>query len=321
MLKSGKFEPHKAVISMAHSVEIIESMTFDTARGALVCTAPSLADIRKYHGKQTANDVLAVILSIINEALGSKKALTSTQLALFSRSIFNRYYYYKISEVKTVLMKGLTGELYENGQVIRFYGEPDLETVMSWFSAYDQERTDAAREFAGMEQNPLDVILEPEPQKLLERPVIDLNDIPEDERPKDQETGLEYLLRMIDKKSREREASVRAERLKMGMQFKSVQYFFLYTAGEEKGKELFEKVFSQWQEAVEGACDETGLLADMYLLMAENKALVYINDKRTAEEFENPELIVEKLYIEKFTDFAFRVSNMDKYKTDETLQG
>lgn len=288
-IQNGDFNPRKALISTFHTTDDLDAIPMDLSPElALRTPQPTLGDICKYHGRETAMNVLKVLLGIINDAMGSK-GLTNNQLELFAQSIYSEYHFYKTSEIKTVLMHGVLGKLTnEKGEPIKFFGTPDMPTLMEWFRVCDLQRTDAAKVLRESGEFRKQMAQLDSGRKLISGPK---KNIPENEKPLDGETGWEYVARMMEaKKTLKQKASIDTnnikfqsidDALKSTMHFTSIEQFF--NSFGDHGATIVDQLRAQWFNQANNFERKGDIESDQlffYVRMCENFALVQINDNR-----------------------------------------
>jgi hypothetical protein len=98
---------------------------------------PSIALARRNHGDAAIMELLAQLITNVNEFFNVSRPMNAIQIMETSKLIAKSYYFLKFEEIKL---------LFENaklGQYGKIYERLDGSIILEWFEKYDQDRTHA----------------------------------------------------------------------------------------------------------------------------------------------------------------------------------
>lgn len=118
-----------------------------TIKQALDCPRmKSIARIRKEQG-EVCETMLILMVAKTARKFNITKNFEPTQIEEAVQSVFEEYYYLKLSEVYFVLKQGVMGKY---GKI---YDRFDEQVLMEWFEKYDRERLELVEEQRLVERN------------------------------------------------------------------------------------------------------------------------------------------------------------------------
>ena len=145
LIELGRFNETKALRALAVKETDLQALNPTSVAEAKDMPVTTLASLKLYRGKEVTDLTLAYLLTEINDAVADSKAMAPAVFKFLITQFAKNYSFYKLSEVKLCLEMGLTGQLVdEQGKAIKIYGQLDVPTVLSWFKAYDLQRTEVA---------------------------------------------------------------------------------------------------------------------------------------------------------------------------------
>ncbi len=132
------------VTSAQHSVDLTRGRN---PKGYL----PTIGEIRRNMGEQSAADVIRMQLAWLNTQVNATRPLTSVQIDIMAPFILEHMMQaaisYNVADVKIIFQRAAAG-VYG-----KLYGGIGAQDVCQWLDAYEQEKIDAIDRWEGQQRN------------------------------------------------------------------------------------------------------------------------------------------------------------------------
>lgn len=134
----------KAVTTAQHSVDLTRGRH---PQGYL----PTIGEIRRNMGEQSAADVIRLQLAWLNTQINATRPLTSVQIDIMAPFILQHMMEasisYNVADIKIIFQRAAAG-VYG-----KLYGGIGVQDVCQWLDAYEQEKIDAIDRWEGQHRD------------------------------------------------------------------------------------------------------------------------------------------------------------------------